>query len=193
MIFATSYGYFDPRTSSRWRRSIPQSCSFTAAGLWDAEKHPKNVCSYFGYSDEPVYVSGVVAAHATKTKKFGYVAAKEVHRVLRNINAFALGARSVDPAITVQVVFTNDWSDSIKEVSATNTLIDNGCDVLTCHVDSPKIVAQTAVKRGAFVCGYHDSRAVDRTQGSVPDGRGMEQGQDLRRVREDGEEGEGGP
>ena len=66
-------------------------------GLWNEGKHPMNAGSYFGYIDECEYLSGIVAGHATKTKKLGFVAAKPIPQVRRNINAFTLGARSVDP------------------------------------------------------------------------------------------------
>jgi simple sugar transport system substrate-binding protein len=78
---------------------------------------------------------------------------------LQNINAFLLGARSVDPAITCQVIFTGEWSLAVKEAEATNALIDQGADVITCHVDSPKVVVETAAGRGAFVCGYHANQS----------------------------------
>ncbi len=129
-------------------------------GLWDEGKHPKNVGSYFGYIDECQYLSGIVAAHATKTKKLGFVAAKPIPQVLRNINAFTLGARSVNPKITCTVIFTGDWSMPVKEAEATNSLIDQGVDVITCHVDSPKVVVETAETRGIYVCGYHASQAA---------------------------------
>src|SRR5207237_6296834 len=128
-------------------------------GLWNEKEHPKNVGSYFGYIDECQYLSGIVAAHASKSKQLGFVAAKPIPQVLRNINAFTLGARSVDPKITTSVIFTGDWSDSVKEANATNTLIDQGVDVITCHVDSPKVVVESAEKRGIKVCGYHASQA----------------------------------
>jgi len=80
--------------------------------------------------------------------------------VLRNINAFTLGARSVKPNITCSVIFTGDWSMAVKEAEATNSLVDQGCDVLSCHVDGPKVVIETAEKRGAMSCGYHASQAA---------------------------------
>jgi simple sugar transport system substrate-binding protein len=80
--------------------------------------------------------------------------------VLRNINAFTLGAQSVDPSITTHVIFTGDWSMPVKEAEAANSLVDQGCDVLTCHVDGPKVVIETAEKRGAMSCGYHASQAA---------------------------------
>jgi basic membrane protein A len=129
-------------------------------GLWDESKHPKNVGSYFGFIDECQYLSGIVAAHASKSDKLGFVAAKPIPQVLRNINAFTLGARSVKPKITCSVIFTGDWSNSVQEVGATNSLIDQGVDVLTCHVDSPKVVVESAEKRGIKICGYHASQAV---------------------------------
>jgi simple sugar transport system substrate-binding protein len=96
----------------------------------------------------------------TKSKKLGFVAAKPIPQVRRNINAFALGARSVDPSITCQVIFTGDWSMPVKEAEATNSLIDQGVDVITCHVDSPKVVIENAERRGIWSCGYHCSQAV---------------------------------
>jgi simple sugar transport system substrate-binding protein len=79
--------------------------------------------------------------------------------VLRNINAFTLGAKSVKPEITTQLIITGEWSMPVREAEATNTMIDQGVDVVTCHVDSPKVVVETAERRGAFVCGYHANQS----------------------------------
>ena len=81
----------------RWPRSIPKVTFLHCGGLYTEGKHPKNVGSYFGYIDEAQYVSGIVAGLTTKTNKLGFVAAKPIPQVLRNINAFTLGARSVNP------------------------------------------------------------------------------------------------
>ena len=75
------------------------------------------------------YLNGIVAGHTSKSKKLGFVAAKPIPQVLRNINAFTLGARSVNPTITTQVIFTGDWSMPVKEAEATNSLVDQGVDV----------------------------------------------------------------
>ena len=80
--------------------------------------------------------------------------------MLRNINAFTMGARSVDPSITTRVIFTGEWSMPVKEAEASTSLIDQGVDVLTCHVDSPKVIIETAEKRGIFCSGYHASQAA---------------------------------
>lgn len=61
----------------------------------------------------------------------------------------------MDPSITAAAVFTGDWSMPVKEAEATNALIDGGADVITCHVDRPKVVVQPAEGRGAYTCGYH--------------------------------------
>ncbi|WP_372056675.1 BMP family ABC transporter substrate-binding protein [Tistrella mobilis] len=157
LIFPTSFGYYDPHVM-KMAEKYPDVTFLHCGGLW-AEGHPKNAHSYFGYIDEAQYLSGVVAGHASKTKKLGFVAAKPIPQVLRNINAFTLGARSVDPTITTQVIFTGDWSMPVKEAEATNSLADQGADVVTCHVDSPKVVVETAERRGMFTCGYHASQA----------------------------------
>ena len=98
---------------------------------------------------------GIAAAHTSKTKKLGFIAAKPIPQVLVNVNSFALGARSVDPSITTSVIFTGEWSMPVKEAEATNSLIGQGIDVVTCHVDGPKVIMETAERRGIYTCGYH--------------------------------------
>ena len=96
----------------------------------------------------------------TKSGKLGFVAAKPIPQVLRNINAWTLGAKLANPKVTTQVIFTGDWSMPVKEAEATNSLIDQGVDVITCHVDGPKTVVENAARRGAMVTGYHVNQAV---------------------------------
>jgi simple sugar transport system substrate-binding protein len=158
LLFPTSFGYFDPHIL-KLAPKYPDVRFQHAAGLWN-DKMPKNIGSYFGYIFEAQYINGVVAGFMSKSKKLGFVAAKPIPQVLQNINAFTLGARSVDPTITTQVIFTGEWSLAVKEAEATNSMIDQGADVVTCHVDSPKVVVQTAEKRGIFTCGYHASQAA---------------------------------
>lgn len=158
LIFATSFGYFDPHVL-KMAEKYPNVRFAHCGGLWTAGKHPKNVGSFFGYIDECQYLDGIAAASASKSKKLGFIAAKPIPQVLRNINAFLLGARSVDPKATVKVIFTGDWSLPVKEAEAANSLIDQGVDVLTCHVDSPKVIVETAERRGVYSCGYHASQA----------------------------------
>jgi basic membrane protein A len=159
VLFPTSFGYFDPHIL-KVAAKYPDVTFLHCGGLYDAAKHPKNVGSYFGYIDEGQYLNGVVAGYTSKTGKLGFIAAKPIPQVLRNINAFTLGARSVNPKITTTVVFTGDWSMPVKEADAANSLIDQGIDVLTMHVDSPKVIVQTAEKRGVYSAGYHTSQAA---------------------------------
>jgi basic membrane protein A len=159
VLFPTSFGYFDPHIL-KIAAKYPDVLFLHCGGLWDAKKHPKNVGSYFGYIDEAMYLSGIVAGHMSKTKKLGFVGAIPIPQVLRNINSFTLGAQSVNPNITTNVVFTGGWSNPIKEAESTNAMIDQGVDVLTCHVDSPKVVIETAEKRGVYSCGYHTDNSA---------------------------------
>jgi basic membrane protein A and related proteins len=159
LVFPTSFGYFDPhilKVADRFNKTPLLHCG----GLYVEGKHPSNVGSYFGYIDEAQYVAGIVAGLTTKKNKLGFIAAKPIPQVLRNINAFTLGARSVNPKATTSVVFTGDWSMPVKEAEAANSLADQGVDVLTMHVDSPKVIVETAERRGIFVSGYHANQAA---------------------------------
>jgi basic membrane protein A len=154
VLFPTSFGYFDPYILEL-AEEFPEVQFFHAGGLYQDGVHPNNVGSYFGYIDEAQYVAGVVAGTMSQSGKLGFVAAKPIPQVLRNINAFTLGAKSVNPDITTQVIFTGEWAEPVKEAEATNSMADQGIDVVTCHVDSPKVVMETAEKRGIFSSGYH--------------------------------------
>ena len=159
VVFPTSFGYFDPHIL-KVAQKYPKVTFLHCGGLYQEGKHPANVGSYFGYIDEAQYVAGIVAGMTTKTNKLGFIAAKPIPQVLRNVNSFTLGARSVNPKATTSVVFTGDWSLPVKEAEATNSLVDQGVDVLTMHVDSPKVIVETAEKRGVFVSGYHADQAA---------------------------------
>jgi basic membrane protein A and related proteins len=154
MLFPTSFGYFDPHIL-KIAKENPKIQFLHCGGLYKEGVHPPNVGSYYGYIDEAEYISGIVAGLTTKSGKLGFVAAKPIPQVLRNINSYTLGARSVNPKATVQVIFTGDWSIPVKEAEAANSMVDQGVDVMTCHVDSPKVVIETAEKRKIFCTGYH--------------------------------------
>jgi basic membrane protein A len=159
LVFPTSFGYFDPHVVKAAEK-YPKVRFAHCGGLWTAGKHPKNAGSYFGYIDECQYLNGVVAGHVTKGKKLGFIAAKPIPQVLRNVNAFTLGAQSVNPGCATQVIFTGDWSLPVKEAEAANSLIDQGVDVLTMHVDSPKVIVEACERRGIAVCGYHADQSA---------------------------------
>lgn len=159
VLFPTSFGYFDPHIL-KLAEEYPDVQFFHCGGLYQEGTHPKNVASYFGYIDEAQYIAGIVAGLTSKTGKLGFIGAKPIPQVLRNINSFTLGARSVKPEVTTQVIFTGNWAEPLKEAEAANSMADQGIDVLTCHVDSPKVVMETAEKRSIFCSGYHANQSA---------------------------------
>ena len=179
LLFPTSFGYFDPYML-KMAIKYPDIQFRHCGGLW-TDKDPKNTGSYFGYIGMCQYLNGIAAAHATKSKKLGFIAAKPIPQVLINVNSFALGARSVDPSITTSVIFTGEWSMPVKEAEAANSMCDQGADVMTCHVDSPKVIMETAERRGIFCCGYHVDQAKLAPKGYLT-GSGVELDHRLQAV-----------
>jgi basic membrane protein A and related proteins len=165
LILATSFGYYTPFVVDLAKK-YPKVEFRHAAPLW-TEKDPTNAGSYFGYLNQAHYVDGVAAGLSTKSNKLGFVAAKPIASVLSNINSFLLGARSTNPNAAVQVIFTGDWSMPVREAEAANALVDAGCDVITCHVDGPKVVIETAEKRGVMSCGHNASQAPLAPKGFI--------------------------
>ena len=109
------------------------------------------------------YLGGLVAGRTTRSNVLGYVAGFPIPEVLQGLNAFALGARAVNPKAEVRVVWTSAWFDPPRERDAAFALVNQGADVLTLHTDS-SAVAQAAEARGVRVVGYHSdmSRAAPR-------------------------------
>ena len=152
VIFATSFGF--------WKHVLKvapkhEDVLFVhAGGLWKPGD-PVNTIGYRGYMEEPHYLCGIAAARLSKTGKLGFLGSKPLYFIFNNSNGFILGARSVNPNITCNVVITGDWNNPVKEAETTNSLIDQGCDVIIANVDSPKVSVETAERRGVFSCGYH--------------------------------------
>jgi simple sugar transport system substrate-binding protein len=166
LILATSFGYYNPFVVELAKK-YPDVQFRHAAPLWNKDTDPANAGSYFPYLNQAHYVDGVAAGLSSPTGKIGFVAAKPIPSVLSNINSVLLGARSVNPNATVQVIFTGEWSLPVREAEATNALVDAGCDVITCHVDSPKVVIQTAEERGVKTCGHNASQAPLAPKGFI--------------------------
>jgi basic membrane protein A len=116
--------------------------------------NPRNVGSQNALINQGHYVNGVAAGLCTTTNKLGFVAGLPFGAVLLNVNSFLLGSRQTNPDATVRVIFTGGWEDAVHDAAAANELVDAGCDVITCHLDAPRVVIETAEARGVKTCGH---------------------------------------
>ncbi len=148
LIFTTSFGFMDATIDVAKRN--PDVVFMHCSGFKTAE----NVGTYFGRMYEPRYLSGIVAGKMTKSNIIGFVGAFPIPEVIRGINAFTLGVRSVNPQAEVRVVWTQTWFDPGVERDAADSLLDVGADVLAMHQDAPATL-QAAEARGAYVIGYN--------------------------------------
>jgi simple sugar transport system substrate-binding protein len=140
---------------------------FRQASLLARAANPPNVGSQNGLINQGHYVNGVAAGLSTTTNKLGFVAGKPFGSVLLNVNSFLLGARLTNPNATVRVMFTGEWEDEAHDAAATNVLVDAGCDVITCHLDAPKVVIETAEGRGVKTCGHAFDQAPLAPKGYI--------------------------
>jgi basic membrane lipoprotein Med (substrate-binding protein (PBP1-ABC) superfamily) len=148
LIFATSFGH--QQSAFDLAKKHPD-VFFEHAGGW---MMAANFGNFFAATQAAWYPMGVAAGKMTKSNTLGFVVGVPIGYVIGNVNAFALGARSVNPAVHVRVVATGSWSDKAKEATAASALIDQGADVVTMHVDSPTTVIQTAESRGVYSIGF---------------------------------------
>ncbi len=147
VIFATSFGYMDPMLEVA--RDFPDIYFEHCSGF----KTAPNMSTYFGRMYQPRYLSGIVAGKMTKKNIIGYAAAFPIPEVIRGINAFTLGARSVNPDVQVRVVWTSTWFDPVKEREAAVALLDAGADIIAQHQDTTE-PQKAAKERGLFSIGY---------------------------------------
>ena len=141
LIFTTSFGFMNP--TLKVAKKFGNVKFEHATGY----KQSKNVGTYSARFYEGRYIAGVIAGKVSKTNKIGYVASFPIPEVVRGINAFMLGARSVNPKMSISVVWVNSWYDPGKEGDAAKALIDQGADIITQHTDSPAPL-QVAENRG---------------------------------------------
>jgi basic membrane protein A and related proteins len=121
------------------------------AGGW---MRPVNSGRFLGTTQGAWFPMGVAAGKMTKTNKLGFIASMRSGYAIGDINAFAMGARSVNPKIEVHMVLTGSWADKAKEAAGANALIDQGADVIATDVDSPATGIQTTEGRGAYSIGF---------------------------------------
>ena len=130
LIFTTSFGYMDP--TNKVAKNFPDVKFEHATGY----KRADNVTTYSARFYEGRYVIGQIAARMSKSGVAGYVASFPIPEVVRGINAFLLGAQSVNPDFKVKVVWVNSWFDPGKEADAAKVMIGQGADIISQHTDS---------------------------------------------------------
>ena len=147
LIFGTSFGYMEAML--KVAKEFPDVKFEHATGFKTAD----NMAQYDVRTYEGAYLAGVVAGKMSKSGKLGVVASVPIPEVIRNIDAFTLGARSVNAKATTRVVWVNKWFDPGKEREAATTLIGQGVDVLMQNTDSAAVM-QTAQEKGVFALGW---------------------------------------
>jgi len=147
VIFTTSFGFMN--ATVKVAQSFPNVVFEHATGY----KTAKNLGVYEARFYEGAYLLGVMAGQMTKTNTLGFVASYPIPEVIRNIDAYTLGAQSVNPKVRTKVIWVNTWYDPAKERQAAETLIAQGADMLCQNTDSPAIV-QTAQEKGIYAFGW---------------------------------------
>lgn len=151
MIFGTSFGYQDAMAAAA--KTHPNVIFEQATGT---DQGP-NLAEYYGAGEDGDYLSGMAAGYASKTGKIGFVAPFAIPEVIREIDAFTMGARSVNPNATVRVVWTNTWFGPSTERSAAESLVAAGVDTLGDGQDSPT-TGQVAAAAGLAWTGYDSNQ-----------------------------------
>jgi basic membrane protein A len=146
IIFTTSFGFME--STLKISKQFPDTIFMHCSGF----KTTNNMGNYFARMYQARYLAGMVAGMTTKTNNIGMIGSHAIPEIIRHINAFTLGVKSVNSDANVQVLWVNSWFDPAKEGAAANALIDNGADVVSITTDSAA-ATQTAEKRGVYAIG----------------------------------------
>lgn len=152
IIFATSFGFEDFVKEVAEEYPEVQFCH--ATGYQAKDSGLSNFHNYFASIYEARYLAGIAAGMKTEANKLGYVAAFPFAEVISGYTAFYLGAKSVNPDVTMEIMYTGSWNDPNKESQVAQALIDDGCDVISQHSDSTA-PATTAEQNGVWQVGYN--------------------------------------
>jgi basic membrane protein A and related proteins len=130
IIFTTSFGFMEPTLEVAAK--YPDVKFEHATGFKTAE----NVTTYNAKFHEGRYIIGQIAAKVSKTGTAGYIVSFPIPEVVAGINAFMLGAQSVNPDFKVKIIWASTWYDPAKEADAAKVLLGGGADILVQHTDS---------------------------------------------------------
>ena len=147
LIFGTSFGFMEAMV--KVAQDFPNVRFEHATGY----KTAPNLNVYDSRFYQDTYLAGLIAGHMTKSGTLGYVCSVPIPEVLRNINAYTLGAQSVRPDNRTRVVWTHSWYDPPKETEAAQALLNAGADVLLQNTDSPAVI-QAVDKAGKLAFGW---------------------------------------
>jgi len=152
MIFGTSFA-FEPHLLEA-AREHPNINFFHATGNQALASGLPNMHNYFGNMSQARYLSGIAAGLRTETNVIGFVAAHPFAEVITGYTAFFLGARSVNPDVTMYVMYTNAWNNPTAENQVAQAIIDRGADVIGQHADSTA-TQTTAEANNVWSVGYN--------------------------------------
>lgn len=139
VVFGNSFGY--QNYMEELAEEFPNNIFIHCSGI---KSNDSNFNNYYATLFEGRYLTGIAAGLRTKTNKLGFVAAQDNAEVNGGINAFYLGAKSVNPDVKLVVKYTNSWYDPTLEKQTAEALISSGCDVIAQHCDTsnPQVAAQ---------------------------------------------------
>lgn len=146
MIFTTSYVLMDPTVEAA--TFAPDILFENSTGTLLAD----NVSTYNGKFYEGRYVLGRIAGAMTKSNVIGYVASYPVPEVIRGVNSFVLGLRSINRDAIVKLAFVENWNDPVKDAIMATELVNKGADILAQHTDSTGVM-MAAEELGVYAFG----------------------------------------
>ena len=111
-----------------------------------------NVASYVMACEQTAYVEGIIAASTSESGKLGAIGPIPGDSLVKIINGYEDGAKSVNPDIEVQTAWTNSFVDTQLAQEAAKAMIDNGVDVIKHCANACGNGAMTAAVEAGIWC-----------------------------------------
>ncbi|MFB6156742.1 MAG: BMP family ABC transporter substrate-binding protein [Haloferacaceae archaeon] len=155
IIFGTTFGFMDPMVEVA--KDNPDISFENAVGI----KMRENMGRYDAHFEEGRYFAGIAAGMVTETNKLGFIGGFPIAFALRDLNAFTLGARSVNADVTVIPRWMNTWADPPKSKQAVRALVDEDVDVIAEGMDTTA-ADQAASDADVWVSGIYSDLAGNK-------------------------------
>ena len=150
VIYANSYGF------GEFTANVAERHPDVYFNHYSGSVNANNLATFFPKNFQSEYLCGIIAGMRTETNEIGYLCSYPIPECLRMVNAFTLGAQSVNPDVTVNVKWTGSWFDPATETAVAKELVNSGCDIIIAYVNSLN-AAIAGAELGAWSFSYATS------------------------------------
>ena len=140
LVFGHGFEFQD--AAQRVAPDFPKTVFVITSG----DRRGPNVAGITFAFQDGAYLAGIVAGAVTKTNTIGVIGGTQLPPVKTSFDAFAAGAKSINPRVTVLTSYIGNWEDVSAGREQALAQIARGADVIFQNADAAGLGVFQAVK-----------------------------------------------